>query len=65
MSIYEYGVLQIGLLIFFSVFIFDEKDKNRKTFYVICAINIFILLFLNSNVNIFDKLYKIIFEGGI
>lgn len=58
MSIYEYGVLQIALLIYFSVFIFDKKEKDRKTFYIICVINIFLLLFLNSNINIFEYFSK-------
>lgn len=58
MSIYEYGVLQIALLIYFSVFIFDKKEKDRKTFYIICVINIFLLLSLNSNINIFEYFSK-------
>ena len=37
MSIYEYGVLQIALLIYFSVFIFDKKRKGQKDFlYYLC-----------------------------
>lgn len=62
MNIYEYGVLQIALLIYFSVFIFDKKEKNRKTFYIICAISIFLLLFLNSNIGIFEYFSKRILE---
>lgn len=58
MSIYEYGVLQIVLLIYFSVFIFDMKGKNKKTFYIICVINIFLLLLFNSNINIFEYFSK-------
>ena len=58
MSIYEYGVLQIALLIYFSVFIFDKKEKDRKTFYIICVINIFLLLSLDSNINIFEYFSK-------
>ena len=58
MSIYEYGVLQIALLIYFSVFIFDKKEKDRKTFYIICVVNIFLLLSLNSNINIFEYFSK-------
>lgn len=69
MNIYLYGILQIGLLVYFSIFIFEMKEikkKNKKTFYIICIINVILLLFLhyNININIFDKFYKLIFEGG-
>lgn len=62
MSIYEYGILQIGLLVYFSIFIFDVKEKNKRTFYIICIINVILLLLLNSNIDIFDYFSKNILE---
>ena len=41
MSIYEYGVLQIALLIYFSVFIFDKKEKDRKTFFIVIILTLY------------------------